>query len=192
MVKIYLEGAAESKEQKIRSQEGFTKLLEKAGFKGRMPRIVACGGRAQAYEDFCTALRGRDRRRAQKTAYPLLLVDSEGVLIELTERVDDSFAWDHLWQQDQWARPAGSDERQALLMVTCMENWIAADRDALRRFYGQDLQESALPSLVNLESQDRHEVQKKLAHATRHSKKAYRKGNRSFAILAELDPQVLQ
>ena len=40
---IYLEGGGESKELHSRCREGFRKLLEKNGFKGNMPRLVACG-----------------------------------------------------------------------------------------------------------------------------------------------------
>ncbi len=39
---IYLEGGGESKELHSRCREGFRKLLEKNGFKGNMPRLVAC------------------------------------------------------------------------------------------------------------------------------------------------------
>ncbi len=36
---IFLEGGGDSKELHIRCREGFRQLLEKCGFKGRMPRL---------------------------------------------------------------------------------------------------------------------------------------------------------
>lgn len=53
-MKIYVEGGGDSKELKTRCRRGFSNFFEKAGLKGRMPRVVACGSlvlavRAQAY-----------------------------------------------------------------------------------------------------------------------------------------------
>ncbi len=45
MVKVYVEGGGDSKELRTRCREGFSKLVERAGFKDRMPKFVACGGR---------------------------------------------------------------------------------------------------------------------------------------------------
>ena len=55
---VYVEGGgsgAESKELDIRCREGFHKLLESAGFKGRKPRIVPLGGRGEVYKRFMNA-----------------------------------------------------------------------------------------------------------------------------------------
>lgn len=52
---IYIEGGARGADSKwlnIRCQEGFHKLLDRMGFKGRKPRIVACGSRGAVYERF--------------------------------------------------------------------------------------------------------------------------------------------
>jgi hypothetical protein len=53
---IFLEGGGDSKDLHVRCREGFRKLLEKCGFKGRMPRTVACGGRSAVFDDFCIEL----------------------------------------------------------------------------------------------------------------------------------------
>ena len=50
----------------------FTDLLEKSGFRGRMPRIVALGGRDSVYEGFRAA-----HGRASGSDYVAMLVDSE-------------------------------------------------------------------------------------------------------------------
>jgi hypothetical protein len=72
-----------------------------------------------------------------------------------------------------------------------METLIVADRDALADHYGDKLQISALPALVNLESRARHDVQDQLFHATRNCRNAYAKGKRSFEILPKLKPDTL-
>ena len=43
--KIYIEGGGDSKELRIRCREGFRRLLDQCGFTGRMPKLIACGGR---------------------------------------------------------------------------------------------------------------------------------------------------
>ena len=103
-------------------------------------------------------------------------------------------AWNHLENVttvDRWIRPPNADDDQVLFMTTCMETWIVADRDALKEHYGHELQDSALPPLVNLELRSRYDVQKKLIHATRNCSNAYSKGPRSFEILAKLSPAAL-
>lgn len=179
--KVYVEGGGDSKDLHSRCREGFRRLFEKCGFKGRMPRLVACGGREDAYDDFTSAhgaTRGSD--------YVALLVDSEEPVADI-ERI-----WDHLRHHDGWSKPTGAYDGQALLMTTCMETWVAADRGALREHFGHGLQESALPSSVNMESRPRHQVQDGLENATRKCKGPYEKGKRSFEVLGKLDPAVLR
>ena len=55
--RLYIEGGGDSKQLHTRCREGFRKLLERCGFGGRMPRLVACGGRNSTFDDFSTALR---------------------------------------------------------------------------------------------------------------------------------------
>ena len=68
---------------------------------------------------------------------------------------------------------------------------ISCDRAAMKNHYRGKLQDSALPSLVDLENCGRHDVQDKLVHATRNCTNAYAKGKRSFEILAKLTPATL-
>lgn len=77
-------------------------------------------------------------------------------------------------------------------MATCMETLCVADRPALDNHYGQKLQSSALPPLVNLEQRPRHEIQNALFHATRDCPNAYAKGRRSFDLLSKLTPASLR
>lgn len=177
--RIYIEGGGDSKQLKVQCRKGFRQLLERCGFSRRMPRLVACGGRSAAYDDFKT------RHKSNGAEYVAVLIDSE-------EPVSDpERTWDHLKNRDGWEQPDGADDEQVLFMTTCMETWIIADRDSLKQHYGHSLQESALPSLNDLEQRSRQEVQEKLNHATRSCSNAYQKGKRSFEILGKLEPEVL-
>jgi len=173
-VHLYVEGGGDSRDEHIRCREGFRKLLEKAGFSGRMPRIVAGGGRSATFDKFKKALQDSD-----KTA--ILLVDSEAPVT--------SPPWAHLQARDGWERPAAAVDDQAQFMVTCMETWVMADREALRRFCRNNLKEAALLPLNDLEQRDRHQVQEALERATHQQ---YQKGRRSFQILTDLNPTTLQ
>jgi len=178
---IYLEGGGDSKELHARCREGFRKLLESSGFAGRMPRLVACGGRGEAYDDFKVA-----HREAGPAEYVALLIDSEEPVANLET------TWEHLRQRDGWRTPSGAADRQVLFMTTCMETWIISDRQALAEHYGQALQASALPPLDDLEQRPRYDVQDRLVQATQRCPHAYAKGKRSFAILGMLDPVTLE
>lgn len=178
---IYLEGGGDSKELHTRCREGFRKLLEKCGYKGNMPRLVACGGRGSVFEDFRSAHGNRSPEDVIA-----MMIDSEEPLPDLEA------AWDHLLTRDGWERPSGVADDQVLFMTTCMETWIITDRDSLIRHYGSPLQVSALPPLEDMERRDRHDIQDALVHATRRCKHAYQKGKRSFAILAKLEPDALK
>ena len=76
-----------------------------------------------------------------------------------------------------------------MLMTTCMETWIVADRDALRgRYARRSLNENTLPPLVNLEARSRQDIQRRLERAT---DRQYQKGEESFKILGQLNPDKL-
>jgi hypothetical protein len=174
---LFLEGGGQSKELRTRCREGFRKLIDRLGLEGRQPRLVACGGRGQAFKDFVAA------RTAGR--WVALWVDSEDPMTDLEA------AWDHLKARDGWARPKGAEDSDVLLMVTCMETWFCADHAALKEHY-QSLQASALPSLHGLESRDRHDVQDALVHATRECSNQYAKTKRSFALLGLIDPGTVE
>ena len=177
---IYIEGGGDSKELHVQCRQGFRQLLERCSFSGRMPRLVACGGRSAAYSDFKTA------HESNKAEYVAMLIDSEKPVSNPEE------TWDHLRNCDHLQRPNGTDDEQVLFMTTCMETWIVADRETLRRHYGSNLQETALPSLISLEHSNRQEIQEGLKRATRNCSNAYQKGKRSFEILGKLKPETME
>ncbi len=125
--------------------------------------------------------------------YPLLLVDSEDPVGGQDASPDSPAPWAHLQTRDGWERPDGAANDQAQLMVTCMETWIMADRAALRGFFGSPLNLRALLPQQELESRSRQQVQVSLEGATKDCgpRRGYRKGPRSFQLLAQLDPAVL-
>jgi Domain of unknown function (DUF4276) len=178
---IFLEGGGDSKDLHRQCREGFRKLLERCGFKGRMPELKACGGRTAAFRDFKI-----QQGRASAGTFIGLLVDSE-------DPVDDpEKPWRHLESRERSpVRPAGAADEQAFLMTTSMETWIVCDLATLQQHYGSKLQVSALPAPSNLEQRERGKVQKALEHATRNCSNAYAKGQRSFDVLGKLDPDTL-
>jgi hypothetical protein len=177
---VYLEGGGDSKELHARCRKGFRELLEKSGFRGRMPKLVACGRRLAVYDDF-----GIEHSKSNEACYVGMLIDSE---VPVT---DVNATWEHLRQHENWAKPGGANNDQVLFMTTCMESWIIADRRALAEHY-ERLQVSAFPDLVDLEGRERERIQGALVHGTRNCSNAYAKGKRSFEILAKLDPATLE
>lgn len=187
-MKLYVEGGGDSNTLKTACRKGFAAFLSKAGLKGKMPRIVACGNRRNAYDSFCTAIESGEKA--------LLLVDSESVVEESCQQgqAADWRPWNHLKTRigDQWATPDNAGEDDCHLMVQCMEAWLLADRATLQRFFGQGFNTHSLPAEVNdLESITKEKIYQALADATRacKTKAKYRKGEHSFKLLEMIDPQ---
>lgn len=178
---IFIEGGGDSKDLHLECRKAFRMLLEKTGFSGRMPRLVVCGGRDDAYDDFRTS-----HEKSSPGEYIAILVESEDPLGDINR------TWEHLKKRDGWKRPESAEDEQVLFMTTCMETWIVSDRQTLRSFFGACLQETALPSLHNMENTNRHAVQKALTHATRTCKKRYKKGKVSFEIMQKINPDSLK
>ena len=179
-VKIYVEGGGPNGGDSA-CRQGFKRLFEKCGFVGRLPRVMPCGSRNEAYDDFRNAL-----ARAARDDIIMLLVDSEDPVPDINR------TWNHLHQRDNWQRPPGADDEDVLFMTTSMETWIVADHDALREHFGRNLQVNALPAMDNLEHRGRDDVLTGLQRATRNCPGPYSKGPRSFVILGKLNPDVLE
>lgn len=172
-IKLCVEGGGDSKILRTACREGFRTFIEKAGLAGMMPRIVACGGRDNAYNDFVIA---------HQQGNAMLLVDAE-------EPVNEA-GWRHLNNRDGWPRPDGATDDQCHLMVEIMESWFLADREALEEFYGQGYRGNALPQNPQVEQIAKQDVLNGLDGAAREtSKRRYDKGSHSFGILAKLDPE---
>lgn len=180
-VKVYVEGGGNSKDLKTRCRKGFSKLFEKAGLRGQMPGVVACGTRNDTFRDFSVALTNGGRG----SAVPILLVDSETAV--------KTSPWDHLRRQDGWVKPPQSAVDQAHLMVQVMESWFLADANALREYFGDGFRDSALPRRTDIESIPKGEVLTALSRTSRNTTKgAYSKGQHSFQILELVDADTLE
>lgn len=176
-VRVFVEGGGQAKALRAGCREGFSKLLRKAGFGGRMPRIVPCGGGTNAFRDFSIAVRG-----GALGLFSILLVDSEEPVSKADERPDAAEPWRHWQERTKQERPRGVANDQIQLMVTCMETWIMADPAAVERKFGR---RASIP-LANLESRDRREIQAALERV------GYQKGKTSFELLSKLDPRELE
>ena len=180
--RVYVEGGGNNNRKlTARCREAFSEFFRKAGLSGRMPSIIAGGGRKQTYDDFCVALRD-----PKNDAFTILLVDSEEPVAE------GAGPWRHLRNRrdDRWNRPAEATDEHAHLMVQCMEAWFLADRQTVSRFFGNGFRLSALPGRTDIEQIPKRDLLRGLQDAARNCRKrGYDKGRDSFRILAELDPE---
>ena len=178
-IKVYVEGGGNGRELRSKCRKGFSSFFDKANLAGRMPRVIACGGRHTTYNKFADALRS-----ASDQVFVVLLVDSEGPVAESTG------PWRHLQTRDSWDRPDGATDDNAHLMVQCMEAWFLADKDRLAAFFGRGFNRSALPHNSDIEQVAKTDVLDGLKSATRQCrpKGEYGKGRHSCEILAEVDP----
>ena len=180
---LFIEGGGDphspiSKELDVRFRQSWHGFLRAAGLGDSLPRVFRGGGREETFISFCTAVRAEEDGTT-----PLLLVDSE------TEVSEQHSVWEHLENQEPpWKRPAGAGAEQAFLMVQVMETWFLADRDTLRKFFGPDFAEAALPVSADLEAVPKKAVYKALARATARCGTKYRKGKTSFGLLARINP----
>lgn len=180
-VRIYVEGGGDhNKALQTQCRRGFSEFFRRAGLEGRMPRIVACGGRRRAYDSFRTS-----HENAGPDDLPILLVDSEAPVAEVDP-------WEHvrLRAGDGWQRPRGALQDQIHLMVQAMEAWFHADKETVREYYGQGFRLSALSPRLDIDNIPKADLFAGLQMATKAcpKKDEYSKGKHSFEILALIDP----
>ncbi|MGO9271694.1 MAG: DUF4276 family protein [Terriglobia bacterium] len=171
-MRVYVEGGSRVESA---CRQGFRTLFEKITGGGGVI-IMASGGRAKAFQDFCDALRD------YKGELVLLLVDSE--------RPVETDPWAHLGAKpDNWAKPASATDDQAHLMVEAMEAWFLADKEALAAYYGEEFLASSLPQNPNVEAIPKRDLVPALEHASRKTQKGkYHKTQHGFALLGRIDP----
>jgi hypothetical protein len=187
MVKLYVEGGGNSKALKIEFRRAFSTFLRKAGIK-KLPRISPGGGRQNTYNSFCTAVKNGEPA--------ILLVDSEAPVASVSQLGNEAekwLPWQHLKQRqgDGWEKPDGAEDLQCHLMTQCMESWFLADRDALKRFFGQGFQENQLPAIAHpVESVPKQQIYQSLSKSTHDckTKSQYGKGMHSFKLIELIDP----
>ncbi len=184
---VYAEGGgsgANSAELQGEFRRAFSEFFETTFLgKTRRPRVVACGGRDQAFSMFCTAIaQGKNA---------LLLVDSE-------DNIDSSHQpppagnwkpWDHLFVRDKWVKPEKAVDDDCHLMGVCMESWFLADWKTVGKFFGQGFNSAHLPT-GPIESVSKANVYNalKLASQGCKTKATYGKGPHSFRLLSLISP----
>ena len=178
-VTVYIEGGGNGRVLRTKCRQGFSDFFRKAGLAGRMPKLVACGGRDMAYDRFRTAFDGSGE------IFVVLLVDSEGPVTQ------NDGSWAHLRRRDNWQKPTQAMDDNAHLMVQCMEAWFLADKDTLAEYFGNGFNRNALPAQPNVEDIPKTDIERGLKNATRQCtpKGQYNKGRHSFAILAKISPE---
>jgi len=164
-------------------RRAFSMLFERAGVK-RRPKVVACGGRKRAFDQFCVAL-------AEAKDDVWLLVDAEEPV------AGASFdPWAHVKARpgDGWERPGAATDEQLHLMTVTMETWLVADRAALTAVFGSKLDASKLPAEgAALETKTKAAINTALQQATKPTKAGpYGKGAHSFKVLAQVSPDKLR
>ncbi len=184
----------------------FAKLIEKLFDKETKfrPTFIPCGGREQAYKRFKTY-----HSKKREGEYIAMLIDSEITIDNEKCGSADSLvlnAWTHLQEvplrelgMSAMPQPTGAQDDQVLFMTTCMETWIVADRDAISAYFHPKplhyINLSSLPSLTELETKDRHTIQKSLETATKDCSNAYKHGEkatRAYKCVGELNPDTLE
>lgn len=168
-------------------RRAFKQMLEKAEIKDK-PRVVVCGARKQAYDQFCNEL-------ASGLNQAWLLVDAEELAPALKpDSVADPWAHVKARQGDKWEQPSGATEKHLHLMNVTMETWLLCDRDALRKNFGSKINESKLlPADSSLETKTKQDINNALAAAVKDTpSEKYSKGSHSFKILADVDPMKLR
>ena len=173
---LYIEGGGESRDLRLRFLRGWRTFFDAAGVGGRA-KIVRGGSRIETFNRFKSAVQSR-----REDALPLLLVDSEAPV------QSGHSPWQHLLARDGWNKPDNAGEDQAFLMVQFMETWFLADKDGLRRYFGQGFRDQAIKQWPDLEAVSKETVLNALAQATAACRKAYGKGRTSFELLARIDP----
>jgi len=157
---------------------GLQRVFRKAGLDRRMPRIVSCGGRNDAYKSFRTF-----HEDAGDDDFPILLVDSEA-------QVSSGNDWEHVRTRDGWQRPDGAISDQLHLMVQAMEAWFHADKEKVAGYYGRGFRPGALSQRLEVDNIPKADLFAGLKAATRPcpTKGESSKGGHSFGIRALIDP----
>lgn len=150
---LYVEGGGD-RNPSLASEcrKAFHLLFEKAGI-AEKPRVIVCGGRKNAYDQFRNAQEAGEEKGA-------LLVDAE----QVPALAPGTSVWEHVKQRlgDGWERPHDASDEQLQLMTVCMETWLIADPAALRAVFGPKFDSSKLPATTVLERKDKQAVYRAL------------------------------
>ncbi|WP_437766172.1 DUF4276 family protein [Sorangium sp. So ce281] len=178
-VRIYVEGGGETRRAQEPLRIGFGKLFARVLGERARPKVITCGSRNAAFDDFKRGL------KSHPDALCILLVDSEEPVKPGTS------TWDHVLRRegDQWLRPDGVSDEQLHLMVQAMEAWLVADPEALAAYYKNGFRRDALPQQKNVEQVAKRDLYDVMERATRDSKtKGKYAKSHAFELIGLVDP----
>jgi Domain of unknown function (DUF4276) len=183
-IKLYVEGGGKGSHKRatIKLQQGFNsffaELKEAAQIKKISFKIIPAGNTQSTYDDFIFSVANSPQ------SFNLLLVDSDAALEE------NETARAFLQKKfKKWILQTVKDE-QCHLMVQIMESWFVADIDALKEFYGQGFNASAIPKNKNVEAIGKDKIESSLKTATaKTQKKEYHKIEHGSKLLELIKPQ---
>ena len=166
-IRIYFEGSP-------RLREGFNKLIrpgiERVSHNSVRFSLIAGGSTEETIKDFKKAA------SSHTNASIIMLIDSDraydsGLLMNIKSQIG-----------------ANVQDEQIHFMVQVMESWFLADRDALKKYYGREFQESRLPQNSDVERIPKSDVLTGLENATRNTSKGkYHKTRHAPQLLSNLN-----
>jgi hypothetical protein len=156
-------------------REGFSEFFrELTAALGRAPKLIA--GKADPFRVFLLAL------ETHPDALNILVIDSEGP--------DNGELFETICQ------PKGIDARSrdhVFWMVQCMEAWFLADAEALRKYYGKEFRENAVPVNPRVEEISKKDVFEALKAATKDTSKGpYHKTKHAPSLLKLIRPALVE
>jgi hypothetical protein len=182
-IAIYVEGGGDTAQTLAPFRTGMSAFLKPVvdvvRQKGILWRVIPCGGRKQAYDAFVDAL------QKEPEVFNVLLVDSEDPIAITVS------PWKHLLNRkdDGWTQPPGTDDTRCQMMVACMEAWFLADPAGLKKHYGDNLNEKALPPASQAETRSKDDINDALEKATKPTPaREYKKIRDGAKLLAKVDP----
>jgi hypothetical protein len=186
-IAIYLEGGGDTTQTLTPFRNAMSSFLKPAVDAARKKRVqwrmIACGGRQQAYEAY------KDALKKEPEVHNILLVDSEDpVAISVSP-------WEHVKNRigDQWEKPPQVDDAQLQMMVACMEAWFLADINGLKKHYGGNFDAEKLPKADQAENQTKAKINDALKKATQNTTaKEYRKIRDGVKLLTTIDSAVVR
>lgn len=181
-VYIFFEGPPGNTPAARACRVAFRNYFTLLGLKGRLPKLIPCGGRNRAFNQFCNAVKDPP---TEKDILPVLLIDSE-----MAVKVTDLECPRNFFRRNGMQLPKDVTNEQLHLLVQCFETLLVTDRAAVEKILGgQGFRSKELPKHASLEQVAVDEILQCLADASGVKGKKYQKGRHSFAILAVLDPK---
>ena len=182
-IKLYVEGGGKGSHKfaTIKMQQGFgaffKELKDAARDKKIRLTILPSGNTQSTYDDFIFSVKNSPQ------SLNLMLVDSDDAVAE-----NESARAFLQNKYKKWKLQTVKDE-QCYLMVRIMESWFIADVDALKEFYGQGFNSSAIPKNRNVEAIEKNRVKAALKNAiAKTNKKEYHKINHGAKLLELINP----